>query len=47
KVASKVNDTYLKTNKIEKGIEDYYGVVKHVMDISQDSVFQRKWDLVR
>lgn len=46
KVASKVNDTYLKTNKIEKGIEDYFGVVKHVMDFSLDSVFQKKWDLV-
>jgi hypothetical protein len=42
KVASKVNDTYLKTNKIEKGIEDYKGVVKFVMDFSQDSVFQKK-----
>jgi hypothetical protein len=42
KVASKVNDAYLKTNKIEKGIEDYRGVVKFVMDFSQDSVFQQK-----
>ena len=37
--ASKVNDVYLKTNKIEKGIQDYTGVVKHVMDFSADSVF--------
>ncbi len=42
KVASKVNDTYLKTNKVEKGIEDYKGVVKFVMDYSQDSVFQKR-----
>ena len=42
KVASKINDTYLKTNKVEKGIEDYRGVVKFVMDFSQDSVFQQK-----
>lgn len=42
KVASKVNDTYLKTNKVEKGIEDYRGVVKFVMDFSQDSSFQQK-----
>lgn len=42
RVASKVNDTYLKTNKVEKGIEDYKGVVKFVMDFSKDSVFQRK-----
>jgi DNA-binding transcriptional MerR regulator len=45
KIANKVNDTYLKTNKIEKGIEDYTGVVKFVMDFSQDSVFQEKWNL--
>ena len=32
KVAEKANDTYLKTNKIEKGIEDYDGVVKFVTD---------------
>ena len=41
KVASKVNDTYLKTNKVEAGIDDYYGVVKHVMNFSLDSEFQR------
>jgi hypothetical protein len=45
KVASKVNDAYLKTNKVEKGIDDYYGVVKHVMDFSQDTLFQKKWNL--
>jgi hypothetical protein len=43
KVASKVNDTYLKTNKVEKGIEDYFGVVKFVIDFQTDSVFQGKW----
>lgn len=47
KVATKVNDTYLKSNKIEKGIEDYFGVVKFVMDYSQDSLFQEKWNLNR
>ncbi|MCU4176065.1 DUF3810 domain-containing protein [Carboxylicivirga sp. N1Y90] len=31
-VAHKVNDAYLKTNKVEGGIDDYDGVVKHVMD---------------
>ncbi|MGM0622348.1 MAG: DUF3810 domain-containing protein [Bacteroidota bacterium] len=43
--ASKMNDAYLKTNKVEKGIEDYHGVVKHVMNFSLDSAFQRKWNL--
>ncbi len=45
KVASKVNDTYLKTNKVEKGIEDYFGVVKFVIDFQTDSVFQEKYGL--
>ena len=45
KVATKVNDTYLKTNRVEKGIEDYQGVVKFVMDFSLDTVFQEKWNL--
>jgi len=45
KVATKVNDTYLKTNKVEKGIEDYQGVVKYVMEFSLDTVFQKKYDL--
>nr|WP_319401131.1 DUF3810 domain-containing protein [uncultured Carboxylicivirga sp.] len=31
-VATAVNDAYLKTNKVEKGIDDYDGVVKCVMD---------------
>lgn len=34
KAASKVNDAYLKTNKIEDGIMDYTGVVKHILDYS-------------
>ncbi len=32
KAASKANDTYLKTNKIEKGIDDYDGVVKYITE---------------
>jgi hypothetical protein len=43
--ASKVNDFYLKTNKIKKGIEEYSGVVKFVMDYSYDPGFQKKLDL--
>ncbi len=42
KVAGKVNDVYLKTNKIEKGIEDYFGVVQFVMDFSTDSLAQKR-----
>lgn len=45
RIATKINDTYLKTNKVEKGVEDYRGVVKHVMDFSLDSAFQKKWNL--
>ncbi len=44
KVAGKVNDVYLKTNKIEKGIEDYFGVVQFVMDFETDSVAQQRVD---
>ena len=36
KAAGKMNDAYLKTNKIEKGIEDYFGVVQFVMDFETD-----------
>ena len=43
--ASKVNDFYLKTNKIKEGVKEYSGVVKFVMDYSYDSDFQNKWDL--
>ena len=42
KVASKVNDAYLKTNRVVKGIEDYKGVVKFIMDFSQDSIFKNR-----
>jgi len=42
KAAGKVNDAYLKTNKIEKGIEDYFGVVQFVMDFETDSVAQKR-----
>ncbi len=42
KIASKVNDTYLKTNHVKKGIDDYNDVVQLVMDFSYDPVFQKK-----
>lgn len=45
KVASKINDTYLKTNNVEKGIEDYRGVVKFIMDFQLDTEFQEKYNL--
>jgi len=47
KAASKVNDFYLKTNKIKKGIEEYSGVLKFVMDYAYDSDFQKKYDLTQ
>ncbi len=31
-VATKVNDAYLKSNNVAAGIDDYEGVIKHVMD---------------
>ncbi|HKJ78456.1 MAG TPA: DUF3810 domain-containing protein [Prolixibacteraceae bacterium] len=40
RVASKVNDSYLKTNKVEKGIDDYHGVVKYIMDFKLDTAFR-------
>ena len=40
--ASKMNDAYLKTNKVEQGIDDYSGVVKYVMDFSSDSVANKR-----
>ena len=43
--ASKVNDFYLKTNKIKDGVKEYSGVVKFVMDYSNDSQFQKKYNL--
>lgn len=42
RVAGTVNDAYLKTNKIEKGVEDYFGVVQFVMDYSTDSLAQKR-----
>jgi len=42
KVAGKVNDIYLKTNKVKRGIEDYFGVVQFVMDFETDSLAMRK-----
>jgi uncharacterized membrane protein len=42
KAAGKVNDVYLKTNKLEKGIDDYFGVVQFVMDFETDPVAQKK-----
>jgi hypothetical protein len=42
KAASKVNDFYLKTNKIKEGVKEYSGVVKFVMDYSYDTRFQEK-----
>ncbi len=41
-VASKVNDAYLKTNQVEKGIKDYTGIVRHIMDYSLDTAFREK-----
>jgi hypothetical protein len=45
KVASKANDIYLKSNKIEKGIQNYQGVLKFVMDYSYDTGFQNRHNL--
>jgi len=42
KAAGKVNDVYLKTNKIKKGIEDYFGVVQFVMDFETDSMARQR-----
>jgi len=42
KAAEKVNDAYLKTNKVEKGIEDYFGVVQFVMDFETDLAAQKR-----
>ncbi len=45
--ASKVNDFYLKTNKIKEGVKEYSGVVKFVMDYSYDSDFREKLNLTQ
>lgn len=42
KVAGKVNDVYLKTNKVKRGIEDYFGVVQFVMDFKTDTLAMKK-----
>lgn len=42
KVAGKVNDVYLKTNKVKRGIEDYYGVVQFVMDFKTDTLAMKR-----
>jgi hypothetical protein len=42
KAAGKVNDIYLKTNKIKQGIDDYFGVVRFVMDFRTDSTAMKK-----
>jgi Protein of unknown function (DUF3810) len=42
KAAGKVNDAYLKTNKVKKGIEDYFGVVQFVMDFETDTMAQKR-----
>ena len=42
KAAEKVNDVYLKTNKVKKGIEDYFGVVQFVMDFESDTLAQKR-----
>ncbi|MBN1820828.1 MAG: DUF3810 family protein, partial [Prolixibacteraceae bacterium] len=41
KAAGKINNAYLKSNNVEKGIQDYTGVVKFIIDFKNDSlVFQ-------
>lgn len=45
KAASKANDIYLKSNKIEKGIQSYRGVLKFILDFSSDTEFQQKHNL--
>ena len=42
KAAGKVNDVYLKTNKVRKGIDDYFGVVQFVMDFETDTAAQKR-----
>ncbi len=42
KVAGKVNDVYLKTNKVKRGIEDYFGIVQFVMDFETDTLAMKR-----
>lgn len=36
RAASKVNDVYLKSNKVERGVQDYRGVIGLIMDFQTD-----------
>lgn len=40
--ASKMNDTYLKSNHIEEGIQNYNKVAQFILDYSFDPLFQQK-----
>jgi hypothetical protein len=42
KVASRANDVYLKSNKVEKGIADYQGVVSLIMSFKTDSLMMER-----
>jgi hypothetical protein len=46
KAAGKVNDAYLKTNKVKRGIEDYFGVVQFVMDFETDVAAQKRVGII-
>ncbi len=46
-ISSQVNDAYLKTNKVEKGVDDYRGVVGFVMDVMTDPMVRQKTDIER
>ncbi len=45
KAATRVNDAYLKTNAVEEGVNDYYGVVQFVLDFELDANFRERWNL--
>ena len=42
KAAEKVNDAYLKTNRIKAGVGDYSGVIRYVLDFSLDEKAQKR-----
>ena len=44
-IASKANDAYLRSNRVEAGIEDYKGVIALVMDFNSDSLAQKRLGL--
>lgn len=46
KITTKANDTYLKTNKIENGINNYNDVVQLVSDFVFDTDFQKRHNLL-